>query len=386
LAKLVAVAMRELDTFSALVGDIYDASLDPALWPSALDKACQYIGASAATLSSQETWRRTARFHFSSGADPHYLQLYEEKYHKLNPAFPTMLFFDVEETHSVVPECIAREEFCRSRFGQEWLFPQGVIDGLFANLEKSATACSTLIVARTLSNGFANEKMRQRFSLVVPHIRRAALIGKAIDLKTVEAAALADSLDTLSSGMFIVEASGRIVHANASGHAMVGAAAALRAPNGKLQAIDGKAEQILSQSFSASASGDAGLGKHGIAVPLKGRDGQRYVAHVLPLTSGSRRRASAAYAAAATVFVRKAELELPSPPEAVAKEFGLTPAELRVLFAIVEVGSVAEVSAVLGVSETTVKTHLQHLFDKTATHRQAELVKLVAGFANALFH
>src|SRR5580704_17095706 len=246
--------------------------------------------------------------------------------------------------------------------------------------------CSTLIVTRTLETGFANETMRQRFSLVVPHIRRAVLIGKAIDLKTVEAAVLADSLDTLRSAMFIGEASGRIVHANVSGHAMIGEAAALRARNGKLQAIDGKAEQTLSQSFSASASGDAFLGKHGIAVPLKGRDGQRFVAHVLPLTSGSRRTASAAYAAAATVFVRKAELELPSPPEAVAKEFGLTPAELRVLFAVIEVGSVSEVSAVLGVAETTVKTHLQHLFDKTATHRQAELVKLVAGFANALFH
>ena len=168
-------------------------------------------------------------FHFSSGADPHYLQLYEEKYHRLNPAFPTMLFFDEEEPRSVVPDCITREEFCRSRFGREWLFPQGMVDGLFAHLEKSSTACSTLIVAQTLANGFADEKMRQRFSLVVPHIRRAALIGKAIDLKTVEAAALADSLDMLSSAMFIVEASGRIVHANASGHADDQRGSALRA-------------------------------------------------------------------------------------------------------------------------------------------------------------
>jgi DNA-binding CsgD family transcriptional regulator len=63
----------------------------------------------------------------------------------------------------------------------------------------------------------------------------------------------------------------------------------------------------------------------------------------------------------------------------------LTPAELRVLFAIIEVGSVPEVSQVLGISEATVKTHLRHLFEKTNTHRQAELVKLVAGYANALF-
>jgi DNA-binding CsgD family transcriptional regulator len=108
------------------------------------------------------------------------------------------------------------------------------------------------------------------------------------------------------------------------------------------------------------------------------------IANVLPLTSGARRRAGACYAAAATVFLSKATLDLPSPPEAIATEFGLTPAELRVLFAIVEVGGVPDVAAMLGLSQQTVKTHLQRLFAKTGSARQAELVKLVAGYSNAL--
>jgi DNA-binding CsgD family transcriptional regulator len=381
----MATITSSVESYSALVGDIYDASLNPGLWPDVLRKVGEYIGGSGASLSSQETWRRSARIFFSWGADPHYLRLYEEKYHRLNPAFPTVLFFDVEEPHSIVPDCITRNEFCRSRFGREWLFPQGMIDGLFANLEKSPTVCSTLIVVRRLSEGFADEEMHRRFALVAPHVRRAVVIGNAIDLKTVEAAALADSLDTLTSGMFLVDANGRIVHANASGHQMISEASALRAPRGRLSAIDLQTDRALLDSFAAAARGDEALGRKGIALLFKARDGKRHVAHILPLTSGTRRRASASYAAAATVFVRKAELDLPSPPEAVGKEFGLTPAELRVLFAVIEVGAVAEVSHVLGVSEATVKTHLQHLFDKTGTHRQAELVKLVAGYANALF-
>jgi DNA-binding CsgD family transcriptional regulator len=62
----------------------------------------------------------------------------------------------------------------------------------------------------------------------------------------------------------------------------------------------------------------------------------------------------------------------------------LTPAELRVLFAIVDVGNVAEAAAVLGLCQPTVKTHLHRLFEKTGTGRQAELVKLVAGYSNAV--
>jgi DNA-binding CsgD family transcriptional regulator len=210
------------------------------------------------------------------------------------------------------------------------------------------------------------------------------LIGKVIDLKTVEAAALADGLDTLSSGMFLVDAAGRIVHANLSGHLMVSEANVVRTLGGKLRATDPAADQALLDSFTAACSGDAALGRKGIAVPLTAGDGTRYVANVLPLTSGARRKAGASYAAVATVFVHKAALDLPSPPEAIAKEFRLTPAELRVLFAIIEVGGVPGVARALGISESTVKTHLQHVFQKTGTARQVDLVKLVAGYSNAI--
>jgi DNA-binding CsgD family transcriptional regulator len=75
-----------------------------------------------------------------------------------------------------------------------------------------------------------------------------------------------------------------------------------------------------------------------------------------------------------------------SPPEALAKQFKLTPAELRVLFALVEIGGVPEATEVLGISEATTRTHLRHLFEKTGTSRQAELVKLVAKYGTPLVH
>ena len=53
------------------------------------------------------------------------------------------------------------------------------------------------------------------------------------------------------------------------------------------------------------------------------------------------------------------------------------------LFSIIEIGGAAEVAEVLGIAEATVKTHLQHVFEKTGTGRQADLVKLVAGYCLA---
>jgi DNA-binding CsgD family transcriptional regulator len=376
--------MREAEEFSEVVGDVYDASLDPALWPTAIESICRYIGAASAGLHSQDSISRAtdALFWWGRGSGaPHYYQAYVQKYGRINPIFPGVVFFDVEQLVAV-PDVISCEEFVQTRFFREWLAPQSLMDGLFSILEKGVTSCAMFTAMRHAEQGPVDDRMRRRFELITPHIRRSMLIGKVIDLHRVEAAALADSLDELASGMFIVDSTGRIIHANVAAHRLVAEADVLRATNGRLSASDPKGGRHLLEVFAAARAGDAAVGKGGIAVPLTARSGERYVAHVLPLTSGARRKAGVSYAATAAMFIRKAGLDLPSPPEAVASEFKLTPAEVRVLFAIVQIGGVPEVAPVLGVSEQTVKSHLHRIYDKTAAKRQADLVKLVAGYAN----
>ena len=52
--------------------------------------------------------------------------------------------------------------------------------------------------------------MRRRMRLIA--LRRAALIGNVIDLKSNRAADFADTLGGISAGTFLVDATGRIVH------------------------------------------------------------------------------------------------------------------------------------------------------------------------------
>jgi DNA-binding CsgD family transcriptional regulator len=374
--------VNEAEEFSLLVGDVYDASLDSALWPAAFDRIRDFLGGCTASLISQDAVTKAAEVHFMFGFDHEYIDLYRQKYFKMNPIFPTVMFFDIEQKN-VISDVLPLKEFVQTRFAKEWIGPQELCDGVFSTLEKSPTGCTVLMSMRRKREGFFDDAARRRFSLIVPHVRRALLIGKVIDEHKVKAATLADTLDRIASGMFIVDATGRIVHANASGYAMVAKANALRAPSGRLGATDPRADQILLDIFAAAGGGDVMLGRQGIAVPIMGRDDERYVAHVLPLTSGARRNAGISFGAAAAVFVRKATLDLPSPPVVIAQQFRLTKAELRVLFSIVEIGGTSEVAEVLGISEATVKTHLHHVFEKTSTGRQSDLVKLVAGYCLA---
>src|SRR5262249_10213707 len=279
--------MSDVEQLSSLIGRIYDASLDPALWSQALDDTCAFVGAKLAGVTAQDAVGCNVSIHLLSTHLPQYRQSYEETYSRLNPIFPMVLFSDVEQILTVT-DVLPREEFARTRFAREWLAPQGLIDGIFTVLDKSAVSCSLFTLIRHGRHGLFDAEARRRFALVVPHVRRAVLIGKTINLKTVEAAALADSLDMLSSGMFLVDANGRIVHASMSGHLMAAEDNAMRVGGGRLKAVEPEADRALLDSFAACASGDAALGRKGMAVPLKGRDGGRYVANVLPLTAGSR--------------------------------------------------------------------------------------------------
>jgi DNA-binding CsgD family transcriptional regulator len=376
--------MDEAQQVSQLVGDIYDAALDPALWPHVLEQTCGYVEGVAAAIMSHDSAHKNSQFYFSWGDNPHYSKTYNETYVKLNPAITTaVLQVKVGEVGSYL-DLIPRDDFQNSRFYKEWASPQGYVDSIQVTLDKSATSFAAAVIMRHARQGIVDDGVRRRMKLLAPHLRRAVAIGKVIDLNKVSAAALADTLDGLAAGIFLVDDEARIVHANTSGHVLLADGYLLRGDAGRLSAVDAEADRTLRDAFAAAGIDDAAVGAKGIAVPLIADSGERWLAHVLPLASGMRRQARAAYAAVAAVFVRRAALDLPSPLETIADLYQLTAAEMRVLMTMVNIGGVPDVAQVLGISETTVKTHLQHIFEKTGASRQADLVKLVAGFMSPL--
>jgi DNA-binding CsgD family transcriptional regulator len=316
---------------------------------------------------------------FEWGNDPHYTRLYIETYAKINPLFPASYGFPVGQVFHQ-SDVISFAELHETRLYKEWMQPQGFVDFIGCNLDKSAGSCIPIALIRHERDGLVDERAISRMDLIVPHIRRAALIGNVIGLRAYEAATLADTLDGLAAGILLVDGAGRIMHANARCQAMLDDGAFLFRRGGRLAARDEDADQALREVFAAADGGDAAVGSKGVAVSMLAPSGQRYVAHVLPLTSGARRRAGTTYDAVAAVFVHEATLEIASAPNALAKAYNLTAMELRVLLSIVQVGGGPTVAEELGIAETTVRSHLRHVFQKTGTNRQADLVKLVAAF------
>jgi DNA-binding CsgD family transcriptional regulator len=77
------------------------------------------------------------------------------------------------------------------------------------------------------------------------------------------------------------------------------------------------------------------------------------------------------------VLVTNPEAAQPPPGPILKKAYGLTPAELRVLAALLHGRTSAEIADDLGVAPRTVKAHLQKLFLKTGVSRQSDLMRQV---------
>jgi hypothetical protein len=192
------------------------------------------------------------------------------------------------------------------------------------------------------------------------------------------------SLDGLRAAIFFVDANGRIVHANAAVHFLVNEADVLRVAAGKLVAGESESDAALQHTFLVAATSDAAIGGTGIALPLIGKKGERHVAHVLPLTSGARQRARPSHTASAAVFVHKSAVEAPSPTgsyrHGLQADDGGAPRPACHRRCWRRAGSRRGARHRRNDREDSPWQYLC----KTGTNRQADLVKLVAGFANPL--
>src|SRR6058998_2913249 len=111
-------AMLEAEELSALIGDIYDAALDPTLWPQVLPRSAHFVGGPAAALFSKDAATKRGDTAYDCGIDPYYRQLYFEKYIKLDPLTIGHFYAEVEQPVAVA-DIMSYDEFLETRAYQE---------------------------------------------------------------------------------------------------------------------------------------------------------------------------------------------------------------------------------------------------------------------------
>jgi DNA-binding CsgD family transcriptional regulator len=206
-----------------------------------------------------------------------------------------------------------------------------------------------------------------------PHLQQALRMQDRLDELDHRCADLTQASEAVSHGIVILERR-RSVYINGAAEQILRSDDGLQIDNGHLKAEARCADARLESSI-ARASDLNGPDIWGGSFLCARPSGRRpYVLHVLPLEPNS---VAAPQNGRAMVIIVDPERQ-PEPPATLLRHlYDLTKGEAQVALLVMRGAGLTPIAEELSVSLTTVKTHLQHVFDKTGVHRQAELVRLL---------
>jgi DNA-binding CsgD family transcriptional regulator len=366
------------ERMSDLVGMIYDCAIEPDRWPGAIAEICRTIGCRSGMILLIDLHRSQHRLAYAWGMSAEWEKRFLDYSGSLTGfygrAFSRGMCIDGESL-VLSPVVDAAGPRAQTIYG-ELTKPHGISEMVQTVVLRQAGRLAVFGANRHGNVGPLTNADRSLMRLLVPHIRRAVSISDILDVKKLEAHALAATLDKYASSVVVVAHQARILHANDAAKSMFSAAGPIAATNGFLKARDLRANDELMHAIDLAQRDEASIGAAGIGVALKSATGEPCIAHVLPLAKGDLRTRLMPPAIAA-VFVAQPCSEPMVDISTIANSFELTPAEARTLACLVNGKTIAETAEGLDISVNTVKTHLAHIFSKTGTSRQADLVALV---------
>ena len=364
------------ERLSDLIGRIYDCAIEPDRWPDTLAEICRAVDCASGIILLIDLEHSRHKFAYSWGVSPQWVQRY------LGYSPDLTAFYRHVFRRQLCPD---GEPLILSHYvdaigprGQEIYSdltrPLGVLDMMQTVVLREMRRLAVVGVNRQESVGVLTGSELAIMRLLVPHIQRAVKIVDILDVRRIEAQTLSATLDNFTAGVVIVGDRGRILHANAAARKMLSACEPIAAVNGMLSIHDTKADHDLADAIALARTDEGKIGSGGIGIALPSEEPT--LAHVLPLAHGDLRTRLVPQATAA-VFITRAEGGPPADIGALAANFGLTPAETRMLEHLAGGTALPEVAEALGISRWTAKTHLHRIFSKTGVSRQADLIALV---------
>jgi DNA-binding CsgD family transcriptional regulator/PAS domain-containing protein len=373
--------MANFEQLSELIGAIYDCSIDPGRWHDTMRTIRETLDCFHCGVFMLDTGGgQQSKVRISHPPTPTTWRDAPEVVRDLEALYrndPTTIARSLEHP-IVMSRSLDTTQYAKATAFKAWAESLGLVDAIQTVVVNERGKLGIFSANRHKSVGVAGDREIEIMRLLGPHLRRAITISDLLDMRALQAQALGSTLDSLSIGVVIVAAEARILQANVAASLMFGEASPIRSSGGKLSAAaTTEATTELHRAIELARSDETAIGNMGIGVALPMEDGEKAIAHVLPLARGDIRTRLVAQGTAA-VFVTRENAAPPASYAAIASTFGLTPAEARILERVSQGQTLAEAAKALNIAETTAKTHLGHLFGKMGVSRQADLVALVA--------
>jgi DNA-binding CsgD family transcriptional regulator len=364
------------EELSKLISSVYDAALDPTQWPRLAQMLAQSFGAeSSAIFQINLTQGSAALMGITGNFDAKAMSEYEAYYHQKD-LWASAMSKSAAGRAMLGTDILGEAEFLNSeifndfakRIEMFWFL------GSVVALEKQFMGAIGIHRPHGARAFEADDK--HHLDRLLPHLSRAMLLQRRLQGLTQDNRIVLDALGKLSVGMIAVDAQATVLFANPMAERLLHAGLGLTCRQGCLGVSDptkdGELRHLIRQA------GLAALGRSretGGVLALARPNGRPLSLLVCPLRPHA--LTLGASVPAALLIFSDPDASPSTSTQALIELYGLTPAEARLMTALVDGERLENYADRRGISINTARTQLKQIFAKTGHGRQADLIREV---------
>ena len=353
--------------FESLVDRIYQAATESGNWAPALERMRDAFRGISGILVSHDFASATGRVRHAVGCAPEYVRSYADHYAARDVWFKQDHRNGTPGAAWTGRQLVPHRELVKSEFYAGWLRPQGWFHTIHSVVHRDGDEVWYIAVAAPRSTRAYGEGDLALLRRLAPHVRRALQFQHVTSELRLRNRAAMEALDRLPVGVALLSAAGRVLATNATAEEIVARRDGLR---------------LCADRFEATHNGDnsglqALIAGAGGPIALSRSSGHRPLSVLVSPMSRSAAADLGSEGTAVVVFLDDPERAVEIDTDRLRQLYALTRTEARLAAHLTAGRRLDACAEAMGITSLTARTHLKHIFSKTGTARQAELVGLL---------
>ena len=367
------------EALSQLLGTLYDAASDPALWERFLQRLAAETGATSAALVMYDAAHKSYALSSHWQFDPEAVKLYGQHYGSLDIWGQRALAKRASlvcnsETLSPFTELIGTEIY------NDFLVRFGIEHGMFALFENTGSRLVSCSLFRDSSRGSFQVSQLEILRFLAPHVQRAVKLHAQFCEMRDRTTGFEAALDSLLIGVIFFDANGEVLRMNRSASEFVSEKDGLLATSTGLRAERPVESDLLARAIQQATRTVSGVSLGGtILVSRRTRPPLQVL--ISPVRHSNAFNCFTAEPVSAIAFVVDPSRRQRPAEDVLRAMFRLSPAECRVALLLSDGRAPKEIANVVSVTENTVRSQIKSILSKTGVQKQTQLIRLLLHYS-----
>ena len=353
---------------SGLIDRIYEAGVNPSCWPAVLEEISTISSSRGAVLvhwdGVQQGWIASSN-DFADFVSDHY-QIYPDGNERTRRLLELNHFGFVSDN-----DVFSDQEILDEPLYKDFLIPRGYGRGVATAINSPSGESMIFHTEGSYRAEPVDRSIVRELDHLRPHLARASFLTTCLNKERAYTAA--SILEVLGLPGALIKGKGKLVACNRSFERLI--PVLFEDFQQQISLTDFSANQVFVNALHDLNKDSNHQLTRSILVAVDGLE-EKHIVHIIPIKKTAHDFFPVASAVILAVPINR---ETTFPAEIIQGLFDLTAAEAKVAESIAQGLTPLEIANQRGISTSTVRNQLKSVFNKSGTHRQTDLVRMLNG-------